>query len=288
MSARPRLEGRGLTREFRPRRGDVVRAVDNVSFSISEGEAFGLVGESGSGKSTTARCVVRLLEPTSGEISLLGRDVLAASHRELQQLRRDMQIVFQDPYASLNPRMSVEALITEGMLVHQLSDSRAGRRKRAIDLLELVGLGEEHLRRHPRSFSGGQRQRISIARALAVEPKLLVCDEPVSAVDVSVQAQILNLFKELQDQLGLTMLFIAHDLAVVRHLCDRVAVMSQGQIVETGTREEIYRAPQHPYTRELLLAAPVPDPEGEIDRRRRRTEQAVGPAAVTENSGSND
>jgi ABC-type oligopeptide transport system ATPase subunit len=288
VSAKPLLEVRGLTREFRPRRGDTIRAVDDVSFSIGEGEAFGLVGESGSGKSTTARCIVRLIEPTSGEISLLGRDVLAASHGELQRLRREMQIIFQDPYASLNPRMSVEALISEGMLVHQLGDSRAARRKRAIELLELVGLGAEHLRRHPRSFSGGQRQRISIARALAVQPKLLVCDEPVSAVDVSVQAQILNLFKELQEQLGLTLLFIAHDLAVVRHLCDRIAVMSQGQIVETGTREEIYGAPKHPYTRDLLLAAPVPDPEREIARRRRRTEQAVGLAAAKESSGPND
>jgi ABC-type oligopeptide transport system ATPase subunit len=283
VSAEPLLEIRGLTREFRPRRGEVVRAVDNVSFSITQGEAFGLVGESGSGKSTTARCVVRLIEPTSGEILLLGRDVLAASPGELQRLRREMQIVFQDPYASLNPRMSVEALITEGMNVHHLADTRAARRRRAIELLELVGLGEAHLRRHPRSFSGGQRQRISIARALAVEPKLLVCDEPVSAVDVSVQAQILNLFKELQEQLGLTLLFIAHDLAVVRHLCDRIAVMRQGQIVETGTREEIYGAPKHPYTRDLLLAAPVPDPEREIERRRRRIEQTVALAAANDN-----
>jgi ABC-type oligopeptide transport system ATPase subunit len=287
VSTQPLLEVRRLTREFRPRRGDTVRAVDNVSFSIGEGEAFGLVGESGSGKSTIARCVVRLLEPTSGEISLLGRDVLAASHEELQRLRRDMQIIFQDPYASLNPRMTVEALITEGMLVHRLADSRAKRRRRASELLELVGLGEEHLRRHPRSFSGGQRQRISIARALAVEPKLLVCDEPVSAVDVSVQAQILNLFKELQEQLGLTLLFIAHDLAVVRHLCNRIAVMSQGQIVETGTRKEIYDAPQHPYTRALLHAAPGPDPEREMERRRRRTEQTLSLATASENSRSN-
>jgi ABC-type oligopeptide transport system ATPase subunit len=287
VSTEPLRDVRGLTREFRPRRGEIVRAVDNVSFSIVEGEAFGLVGESGSGKSTTARCVVRLIEPTSGEISLLGRDVLAASHGELQRLRHEMQIVFQDPYASLNPRMSVEALITEGMLVHHLAGTRAARRRRAIDLLELVGLGEEHLRRHPRSFSGGQRQRISIARALAVEPKLLVCDEPVSAVDVSVQAQILNLFKELQEQLGLTLLFIAHDLAVVRHLCDRIAVMSQGQIVETGTREEIYGTPKHSYTQDLLLAAPVPDPEREIERRRRRTEQTVALAA-NDNSPSDD
>jgi ABC-type oligopeptide transport system ATPase subunit len=279
VSDEPLLEVRGLTKEFGSRRGDALRAVDDVSFAVGAGETFGLVGESGSGKSTTARCIVRLVEPTAGTVRLLGRDVLAASHGELLRLRRDMQIVFQDPYASLNPRMSVEALVTEGMLVHGLADSRGERRTRAVELLELVGLGEEHLRRHPRSFSGGQRQRISIARALAVEPKLLVCDEPVSAVDVSVQAQILNLFKDLQERLGLTLLFIAHDLAVVRHLCDRIAVMSKGRIVETGTREEIYGAPKHPYTRDLLLAAPVPDPERELERRRRRSQQAAGAIA---------
>jgi ABC-type oligopeptide transport system ATPase subunit len=270
------LEVRGLCRDFaRGRREPPLRAVDDVSFDVEAGETLGLVGESGCGKSTTARCVLRLLEPTAGEVRLEGRDVLAASREELRRLRRDMQIVFQDPYASLDPRMTVEALVGEGLLVHGLRRSARARRERVVELLGLVGLGEEHLRRHPRAFSGGQRQRISIARALAVEPKLLVCDEPVSALDVSVQAQILNLFRDLQEQLGLGLLFIAHDLAVVRHLCDRVAVMRRGTIVEIGPRSQIYGDPQHPYTRELMLATPVPDPRREARRRERRSHSGM-------------
>jgi ABC-type oligopeptide transport system ATPase subunit len=198
----------------------------------------------------------------------------------MQRLRREMQIVFQDPFSSLNPRMTVERLVGEGMLVHGIARRRGERRRRVIELLELVGLGEEHLPHHPRAFSGGQRQRISIARCLAVEPRLLVCDEPVSSLDVSVQAQILNLFRSLQERLGLTLLFIAHDLAVVRHLCDEVAVMYDGRIVELGTREQIYDAPKHPYTRELLLATPIPDHEAELERRRRRAAAARGDNAA--------
>lgn len=270
----PLLEVRDLTRDFTIGGGTTIRAVDSVSFSIAPGEVLGLVGESGSGKSTTARCVVRLIEPSGGQVRLLGQDVLAASHRQLRQLRRHMQMVFQDPYSSLNPRMTVEDLVGEGMLVHGLVKTRKERRQRVIELLNLVGLGEEHLGRHPRYFSGGQRQRISIARALAVEPKLLVCDEPVSSLDVSVQAQVLNLFKDLQARLGLTILFIAHDLAVVRHLCDRIAVMQAGKVVEISSREIIYGAPTHPYTRELLLATPIPDPKRELERHRRRHQGA--------------
>ncbi|WP_395105507.1 ATP-binding cassette domain-containing protein [Actinomadura sp. SCN-SB] len=234
--------------------------VRDVSFSVAPGEVLGLVGESGSGKSTVARCVTRLTRPDSGRITLGDRDVLAASRRDLRALRRDLQMVFQDPYSSLNPRMTAGALIEEGMLVHGLEPDRSARRARAAALLETVGLSPADLDRHPRSFSGGQRQRIAIARALAVEPKVLICDEVVSSLDVSVQAQVLNLFRDLRERLDLAILFIAHDLAVVHYLCDRVAVLDQGELVEIGTREEIYGSPRHPYTRSLLDAVPVPDP----------------------------
>jgi ABC-type oligopeptide transport system ATPase subunit len=261
------LEVQGLVHTYP---GSRRRAVDDVSFRVPGGAALGLVGESGSGKSTTARCVAGLVKPASGTVLLSGRNVVGARRAALREIRRDMQMVFQDPYSSLNPRMTVEELVGEGLLVHRLSPNRAARRERVVELLDLVGLGGDALPRHPRSFSGGQRQRIAIARALAVEPKLLICDEPVSSLDVSVQAQVLNLFKRLRAQLGLTILFIAHDLAVVRYLCDEIAVMNSGRIVEAGSREAIYENPQHSYTKDLLAAVPVPEPAVERARLRGR------------------
>jgi ABC-type oligopeptide transport system ATPase subunit len=237
--------------------------VEDVALSIAPGEILGLVGESGSGKSTTARCIAGLIAPDSGSVLLGGRQVIGADRRQLRALRRDMQMVFQDPYSSLNPRMTVEALVGEGLLVHRIATDRQARQAMVVELLERVGLSADHLDRHPRSFSGGQRQRIAIARALAVSPRVLICDEPVSSLDVSVQAQVLNLFRDLRESLGLTILFIAHDLGVVHYLCDRVAVMSAGRIVETGDRAAIFGAPQHEYTRQLLDAVPVPDPRSE-------------------------
>jgi len=249
------IEVEGLVKSFHGR-----PVVKNVSFTLGRGEVLGLVGESGSGKSTVARCIARLIRPDSGRITLDGRDLLGASRKELRTLRRDLQMVFQDPYSSLNPRMTAGELIEEGMLVHGLERDAKARRDKAAALLETVGLPASALDRYPRSFSGGQRQRIAIARALAVEPKVLICDEVVSSLDVSVQAQVLNLFRDLQEELGLSILFIAHDLAVVHYLCDRVAVLDQGALVEIGDREQIYRSPRHPYTRALLDAVPIPDP----------------------------
>jgi oligopeptide transport system ATP-binding protein len=247
--------------------GRSTRAVDDVSFTVRRGEVLGLVGESGSGKSTTARCVAGLLTPDSGTVRLDGQAVTGARRSALRTLRGRMQMVFQDPYSSLNPRMTVEDLVGEGLLVHGLEPSPAGRRTRVTELLELVGLSAEHLGRLPRSFSGGQRQRIAIARALAVSPELLICDEPVSSLDVSMQAQVLNLFRDLREQLHLSMLFITHDLGVVRYLCDRVAVMEHGQIVEIGDQDQVYGAPEHAYTKALLSAVPRPDPRAERARR---------------------
>jgi ABC-type oligopeptide transport system ATPase subunit len=251
--------------------GQQFRAVDQISFTIRRGEVVGLVGESGSGKSTTARCVAGLLRPDSGTVRLDGQDVTRARGRELRALRTRMQMIFQDPYSSLNPRMTIEQLVGEGLIAHRLERSAAARRDRVIELLELVGLSADQLGRHPRSFSGGQRQRIAIARALAVSPELLICDEPVSSLDVSMQAQVLNLFRDLREQLRLSMLFIAHDLGVVRYLCDRVAVMQHGRVVEIGERDQVYAAPAHPYTRALLDAVPLPDPQAERARRHART-----------------
>jgi len=273
----PILEVEGLVKVFVASSG-VVRAVDDVSFSIARGEAFGLVGESGSGKSTTARCILRLLEPTAGKVRLDGEDLLAVSGDRLRALRRRIQIVFQDPYASLNPRMKVRDLVAEGLIVHGIERNQHARDVRVRELIELVGLDASALPRYPHAFSGGQRQRIAIARALAVEPDILVCDEPVSSLDVSIQAQILNLFADLRERLGLTILLIAHDLAIVRHLCDRVAVMEAGRIVEVGSTTGIYSAPQHAYTRELLLSTPVPDPV--IERERRRSRRAMSEPMV--------
>ena len=272
------LSVKDLVKEFPVRSGlfrqtvDRVRAVNRVSFEIKRGQTLGLVGESGSGKSTTARCITRLIEPTSGSISLGGEDVVHAHRVRLLALRRKMQMVFQDPYSSLDPRMTVQRNVGEGLAIHKIGN-RAERRNRVIELLELTGLGREHLSRFPWEFSGGQRQRIGIARALAVGPDLLVCDEPVSSLDVSIAAQIMNLFKDLQQRLGLTILFIAHDLAMVRHLCDHVAVMLNGELVEIGPASQIYEAPQHAYTKALLLAKSIPDPVVERERRKLRREQ---------------
>jgi oligopeptide/dipeptide ABC transporter ATP-binding protein len=243
----------------------MVKAVDDVSFSIQRGETFGLVGESGCGKSTTGRCLLRLIDPTEGEISFDGRDILKLSGDRMRMLRRDMQIIFQDPYSSLNPRMTVGRIIEEPLIIHRTEDRNA-RRQRVEELLEMVGLSREHSARYPHEFSGGQRQRIGIARALALNPKFIVCDEPVSALDVSVQAQIVNLLQYLQERLGLTYLFISHGLAVVKHISTRVGIMYLGKIVEMARGEEIFRNPFHPYTRALLSAIPSPDPDARRER----------------------
>lgn len=261
----PLLEVRHLSKDFSRNKGlfgkgTVVRAVDDVSFSIEKGETFGLVGESGSGKTTTGRCILRLIEPSAGEVLFDGRDVLKLSRGDLRRARRDMQIVFQDPYSSLNPRMRVSEIVEEPLIIHKLG-SKSERQDRVKQLFGLVGLNPDHLRRYPHEFSGGQRQRIGLARALALNPSLIIADEPVSALDVSVQAQVVNLLMELQERLKLTYLFIAHDLRLVEHICSRVAVMYLGRIVEMGETAKLFAAPQHPYTRALLSAIPVPDPD---------------------------
>ncbi|PKP75415.1 MAG: peptide ABC transporter ATP-binding protein [Alphaproteobacteria bacterium HGW-Alphaproteobacteria-6] len=251
---------------FRRRVGDV-KAVDNVSFDIYEGETLGLVGESGCGKSTCGRVILRLYEPTAGTIRIAGRDIAAAPQDELRRLRPTMQMVFQDPQASLNPRMTVAAIIGEPIDEHARLD-KAARLARIYELMDQVGLNRNFANRYPHEFSGGQRQRIGIARALALNPKFIVCDEPIAALDVSIQAQVVNLLEELQDRLGLTYLFISHDLSMVRHIADRVAVMYLGQIAELGPRDALYAEPLHPYTQALLSAVPEPDPVVEATRRR--------------------
>ena len=266
----PLLEVRHLSKEFSRKKGlfgkaAALRAVDDVSFSIEKGETFGLVGESGSGKTTTGRCILRLIEPTSGEVLFDGRDVLKLSRGDLRRARRDMQIVFQDPYSSLNPRMRVSDIVEEPLIIHELG-SKTERRERVRQLFGLVGLNPDHLQRYPHEFSGGQRQRIGLARALALNPSLIIADEPVSALDVSVQAQVVNLLMELQERLKLTYLFIAHDLRLVEHICSRVAVMFLGRIVEMGETAKLFAAPQHPYTKALLSAIPVPDPDAVRER----------------------
>ncbi len=242
-----------------------LRAVDGVSFSIREGEALGLVGESGCGKSTVAKLILRLLTPTSGRVVFMGEDITNLGRRAMRPLRRHMQIVFQDPFASLNPGMKVRDIVAEPLLVHE---ERRPESSRIIELLGMVGLDQGDAGKYPHEFSGGQRQRISIARALALRPKLLVLDEPVSALDMSIQAQIINLLIELKDDLGLAYLFIAHDLSVVRHVCERVAVMYMGRIMEMGTRNEVFRRPSHPYTQALMSAVPVPEPVARRERTR--------------------
>ena len=260
----PLLEVSGLTKTFTRSRGWLrgkthVPAVDDVSFSIVKGETFGLVGESGSGKTTTGRCILRLIEPTSGAVRFAGEDVLSFSSQRMRAARRDMQIVFQDPYASLNPRMRVGAIVAEPLVIHKVG-SAAERRARVADLLSLVGLDPAWVIRYPHEFSGGQRQRIGLARALALDPSFVIADEPVSALDVSVQAQVVNLLVDLQERLKLTYLFIAHDLRLVEHICDRVAVMYRGRIVEMARSADLFSAPRHPYTQALLSAIPVVDP----------------------------
>ena len=257
---------RGLKKHF-PVEGtdDVLRAVDGVSFEIVKGETLGLVGESGCGKSTVGRCLLRLIEPTAGEVNFMGRDVLQLDRRELRDLRREMQIIFQDPYASLNPRMKIGNIVSEPMVIHKMG-TKAERRERAGELLRRVGLDPDYMNRYAHEFSGGQRQRIGVARALALNPKLIVADEPVSALDVSVQAQVVNLLQELQEEFKLTYLFISHGLAVVEHISTRVAVMYLGRIVEIASAADLYANPLHPYTQALLSAIPVPDPKQKRNR----------------------
>jgi oligopeptide transport system ATP-binding protein len=265
-----------LTKQFPIKRGfifertvDYVTAVDDVSFDIPQGKTLGLVGESGSGKSTTGYCVLQVLRPTRGSVRFDGVELTESSGEELRRMRRRMQLVFQDPHASLNPRMTVGDIVGEPLAVHKVG-SKQSRRARVRELLDTVGFDPSYTNRYPHEFSGGQRQRIGIARALALSPDLIVCDEPVSALDVSIQAQILNLLKDLQAELGLTYLFIAHDLAVVRAMSDRIAVMSGGRIVEQGAADEIYEHPREPYTQALLQAIPIPDPRAMRSRKRDR------------------
>jgi oligopeptide/dipeptide ABC transporter ATP-binding protein len=245
-----------------------VRAVDGVSFDVFEGETLGLVGESGCGKSTTARLMTRLLEPTNGTVRYKGDDIAHMSRADLKPLRRDMQMIFQDPYSSLNPRKTVGSIIGEPFIIHDVERDEDKRKRRVQELMDLVGLNPEHYNRFPHEFSGGQRQRIGVARAIALKPKLVVADEPVSALDVSIQAQIINLLEELQDELGLTIVFIAHDLSVVRHVCDRIAVMYLGKIVELADADALFEHPRHPYTGALLSAVPVPDPRMAREKQR--------------------
>ncbi len=279
------LEVTDLVKHFPIKRGIIfqkqigaVKAVDGVSFNVEQGETLGIVGETGCGKSTTARLLCRLMDPTSGSIKFNGQEIARQQGDDLKALHRDMQMVFQDPYSSLNPRKTVGSIISDPFVIHGLYKGGAERKKHVQDLMDRVGLNPEHYNRYPHEFSGGQRQRIGVARAIALEPKVLIADEPVSALDVSIQAQVLNLMRELQRDMGLTLVFIAHDLSVVRHMCDRVAVMYLGKIVELAPGDELYSRPRHPYTGALMSAVPVPDPSGGKRDRQLLTGDVPSPA----------
>jgi len=287
-AAAPLLRVKNLVKHFPIRSGllqrvrDQVHAVDGVSFELEAGETLGVVGESGCGKSTTGRCVLRLIEPSAGEVWFEGRNVTALDKSSLRAATREMQIIFQDPYASLNPRMTVAAIVGEGLVIHRMASNAREIEDRVAKLLQTVGLSPDYMRRYPHEFSGGQRQRIGIARALAVNPKLVICDEAVSALDVSIQAQVINLLEDLQQQFNLTYLFIAHDLSVVEHISRRVAVMYLGRIVEIAPSRELYTTPKHPYTEALLSAVPIPDP---TVKRRRIVLQGDVPSPIHPPSG---
>jgi peptide/nickel transport system ATP-binding protein/oligopeptide transport system ATP-binding protein len=286
MASDALIEMHDVTKHFPIKRGVIlqrqvgaVKAVDGVTFDVRRGETLGIVGETGCGKSTTARLMVKLLQPTSGQIIFDGEDIVKRHGDSLKQLRRDMQMIFQDPYSSLNPRRRVGSIIGEPFVIHGLMTGPGERKRKVQELMDRVGLNPEHYNRYPHEFSGGQRQRIGVARAIALEPKVLVADEPVSALDVSIQAQVLNLLRNLQREMGLTLIFIAHDLSVVRHMCDRVAVMYLGKVVELATSEELYSMPRHPYTGALLSAVPVPEPpEGGRRERHLLTGDVPSPA----------
>jgi len=284
-TASPLVEVRDLVKHFPIRQGVVfqrqigaVKAVDGVSFDVMDGETLGIVGETGCGKSTTARLLVRLLDPTSGSIIFDGVDIAKASGGSLKELHRKVQIIFQDPYSSLNPRKTVGSIISDPYIIHGMYTGEGERKKQVQELMDRVGLNPEHYNRYPHEFSGGQRQRIGVARAIALEPKLLIADEPVSALDVSIQAQVLNLLRSLQREMGLTLVFIAHDLSVVRHMCDRVAVMYLGKVVELAPSDELYSFPRHPYTGALMSAVPVPDPSGARRERQLLARDVPSPA----------
>ncbi|HET7049771.1 MAG TPA: dipeptide ABC transporter ATP-binding protein [Solirubrobacteraceae bacterium] len=284
-TASPLVEVRDLVKHFPIKQGVIfqrqigaVKAVDGVSFDVLDGETLGIVGETGCGKSTTARLLVRLLDPTSGSIVFEGVDIAKASGASLKELHRKVQIIFQDPYSSLNPRKTVGSIISDPYIIHGMYTGEGERKKQVQELMDRVGLNPEHYNRYPHEFSGGQRQRIGVARAIALEPQLLIADEPVSALDVSIQAQVLNLLRNLQREMGLTLVFIAHDLSVVRHMCDRVAVMYLGKVVELAPSDELYSFPRHPYTGALMSAVPVPDPAGSKRERQLLSGDVPSPA----------